>query len=232
MVMDDVYAKLTARARTIQAQLRNPGSDSITRILIALAGPPGSGKSTVAANVVERLNQELNKPTSAVTLPMDGFHLTRADLSRLPNSHEAFARRGAHWTYDAAGIVHLVTALHTTRNDRSVIHVAPSFDHERKDPVSESLQITPEVDIVIIEGNWLLFDQSPWLSISKMVDDTWFVDVDPDVAARRIARRHIQSGIETSWEQAMRRTTNNDMINGDLVKTKLVKPAIRVWSVD
>lgn len=228
--MDDVYARLAARARSAQDRLCQPGHQSCSRILIALAGPPGSGKSTVAAQVVERLNQDSKKSNSAVALPMDGFHLTRAALSRMSNSDEAFAKRGVHWTFDAEGVVRLISALHTTRDDRSIIHLAPSFDHERKDPVEQSLKIGPEVEIIIIEGNWLLFDEPPWSTISEIMDDTWFVDVDPEVAKARIAKRHIECGIETSWEEAIHRTTSNDMVNGDLVRAKLIKPAVYVHS--
>ncbi|MBV8574885.1 MAG: zeta toxin family protein, partial [Acetobacteraceae bacterium] len=42
------------------------------RVIIAIAGAPGSGKSAIA----ERLTRELNgqQPDSTAILPMDGFH--------------------------------------------------------------------------------------------------------------------------------------------------------------
>lgn len=150
----------------------------------------------------------------------------------MPNSEEAVARRGVHWTFDAQGVLELVSALHRTRGDRSVIHLAPSFDHAIKDPTAEAIKISPEVDLVIIEGNWLLFDEAPWSSIAKLVDDTWFVDVDEKLALERVAKRHLESGIEKSWEQAVHRARTNDMVNGDLVRTKLVPPNVRVQSIN
>lgn len=61
---------------------------------MGLAGPPGSGKSTVASEVVQRVNKLWpRKPHSfdseaslldvATILPMDGFHLYRCQLDTM-----------------------------------------------------------------------------------------------------------------------------------------------------
>jgi pantothenate kinase len=55
--------------------------------------------------------------------------------------------------------------------------------------------------VVILEGNWLLFNEVPWSAISGLVDDTWFIDADPALTVERVAQRHIRSGIETSLNQ-------------------------------
>lgn len=166
---------------------------------------------------------------------MDGFHLPRRTLDLLPNSSEAYARRGAAWTFDAQGVLDLVTALHQSEKNSSSsddVILAPGFDHVLKDPRQNAIAITTDVDIVIIEGNWLLLDAEPWRQISQLVDDTWFVDVAPEVARARIARRHLESGIEGSWEAAVRRAERNDLVNGEEVRRRLVRPAKVVWSVD
>ena len=245
--MEQVYARLTDRARQLCQQgddckthesringssLQHQPPPSWRRICIALAGPPGSGKSTVAAEVVRRLNQKSPEHPFATVIPMDGFHLSRATLDKMPNAIEAHARRGVFWTFDAKGVVDLVTALHRSRYDASAIHRAPGFDHAAKDPVPDAIVIGEDIRLVILEGNWLLYDKEPWSRISELVDDTWFVDVDPDLALIRVARRHLESGIERDWRSAMARARNNDMKNGELVRTKLVAPAMRVQSVE
>jgi pantothenate kinase len=165
---------------------------------------------------------------------MDGFHLPRSALDALPNRAEAYARRGASWTFDAAGVLNLVAALHQSRRQddqpREVI-LAPSFDHVLKDPTVDAIRIAPEVEMVILEGNWLLLDEEPWVGISALVDETWFVDVEPAVARDRVARRHLRSGIEETWEGAVRRAEGNDLRNGEEVRRRLVKPGVRVMSV-
>jgi pantothenate kinase len=77
-----------------------------------------------------------------------------------------------------------------------------------------------------------LLDEHPWSTISKLVDDTWFVDVDPKLALTRVAKRHLASGIEKDWAGALSRAQRNDLANGDLVRAKLIKPMISVQSVD
>ena len=64
------------------------------------------------------------------------------------------------------------------------------------------------------------------------VSDMWFVDVDPKMARRRIARRHIDSGIERTWEDAIRRVENNDLPNGFDIRMRLIRSALVVQSVD
>ncbi|KAL6413059.1 hypothetical protein AUP68_02556 [Ilyonectria robusta] len=226
--MDSVYTNLAERALDIYTTSKQ---DSLTRVIIAFSGPPGSGKSTIAAEVVQRINTQTGRPTAAV-IPMDGFHYSRAHLDTLPNRGEAYARRGAHWTFDSDGVLKLVKALHVSRNGPTHIITAPSFDHKSKDPVADALRIEPETQIVIIEGNWLLLDRAPWKQIPDYVDDTWFVDVEPSLARHRVAARHIEAGIETNWEEAIARANKNDLLNGEEVRRNLITPNVIVQSVD
>ena len=66
------------------------------RTLIAIAGPPGSGKSTVAEIVTDLMNENLMKTS---LLPMDGFHLDNKTLER----ENLFDRKGAPETFDVKG---------------------------------------------------------------------------------------------------------------------------------
>ncbi|KAI1757671.1 P-loop containing nucleoside triphosphate hydrolase protein [Xylaria castorea] len=228
--MEQVYSSLTQRA--IDTHKKLVGVSGQRRIVIAFSGPPGSGKSTIAARVVQSINTTFQRPI-ATCLAMDGFHYARAYLDTLPNPIEAHARRGAPWTFDAGGVVGLLKTLSASRVAvEPVTILAPSFDHRLKDPVAEAIRIEPETEIVIVEGNWLLLDREPWKQIPDYVDDTWFVDVEPALASRRIALRHITAGIEGTWEAAMARVEANDLLNGDEVRKHLLKSNVRVESVE
>lgn len=184
------------------------------RLIIALAGPPGSGKTTIARHVVEHVAALPSRP-SIVAISADGFHFPLATLRALPNAEEALARRGAPWTFDGAAAAELVRKLHAAAGQHPV--TAPIFDHAVKDPVMDGLTVGSDVDVCIVEGNYLLSDEGPWAEIADLVDDRWLVKADPALARARVAKRHLKAGIEISMEKALARAEGNDMINGEYV---------------
>lgn len=229
--MESVYSSLTDRALELCNQLTSNALPPNHRIVVALAGPPGSGKSTIAAHVIQRLNAASGTHFAAI-VPMDGFHLPRSTLDALPNKQEAYARRGASWTFDEDGVLELVNVLSKSRFEASDVIIAPTFDHAAKDPVEDGIAISSDVKFVLLEGNYLLLDEEPWNKIQGLVDDTWFVDVEPGLARTRIAKRHVEAGIERTWEHAVRRAEGNDLLNGVEIRRKLVEPAVVVQSVE
>ena len=78
----------------------------------------------------------------------------------------------------------------------------------------------------------MAYNVDPWSEVDKYVDDMWSVDVDPETARQRIARRHIESGIEKAWEDAIRRVENNDLPNAFGLRTPVVRSALVVRSVN
>ncbi|KAI9734009.1 MAG: putative kinase [Cirrosporium novae-zelandiae] len=206
------------------------------RYLVAIAGAPGSGKTTTAKRIVSLLNEQ-HGPDTAICIPMDGFHYPRSYLDRLPNKDEAYTRRGAPWTFDAEKVVQLVRRLRESADSPSnskkqEIIKAPSFSHSKKDPIPSAIPIPPSIPIILLEGNYLLLNQQPWLQIAPLVDLKIFIDADLEVVRERVARRHVRSGIEGNLEDAYRRVDRNDYLNGVLVKEKCLEPDIRVVSVE
>lgn len=194
------------------------------RILIALAGPPGSGKSTIARKVAQRLASSSSSTPAApktAVVSVDGFHMTLAALRALPNADEALARRGAPWTFDADAAVALVRELRMSGPNSAGFPsrdvVVPTFDHAVKDPVEGGLLVPADAQVCILEGNYLLSDEGSWAAIMDIVDDRWLVKVDPALARARIAARHLAAGIEPTLELALARTDYNDLPNGDYV---------------
>lgn len=227
--MESVYQSLTNRALSLKQDLIDGKQQK--RVVVILAGPPGSGKSTIASKVVERLNATSSRPFAAV-ISMDGFHLPRSTLDQMPNKAEAYARRGASWTFDPKGTLELVTKLSESRYQSMGTIYAPSFDHAVKDPVVNGITITEDTQFVLLEGLYLLLKEDPWDKIRDLVDESWFVDVDPILAKGRIAKRHIESGIEDNWDAAVKRAEGNDLLNGDIVRRNLVEPNVVVHSIE
>ncbi|KAK6004839.1 hypothetical protein QM012_007618 [Aureobasidium pullulans] len=227
--MEYTYGLMAHRARNTFSFARkiNP----VKRVIIALAGPPGSGKSTAAQRVVDLLNQDQSEQWVQV-LPMDGFHYPRSTLDEFSNRTEAYARRGADWTFDATKLLGFIQNLTKSKTTSMDVILAPGFDHAAKDPCPNAVEIGPSISLVILEGSWLLLDEQPWSQIPLLVDDTWFIDVDPKLARRRIAQRHVRAGIETDMSNALGRTDTNDMINGEKIRSCLVPPRFRIQSIE
>lgn len=151
----------------------------------------------------------------AVGIPMDGFHLSRAQLAAMPDPATAIHRRGAAFTFDAAGFYQLVQQL-----AKSPIQAlsAPSFDHEIKDPVAGAIDIPATIQVVLIEGNYCALNRPPWSDAAELMDELWYVDVPADVARSRLAIRHLQSGIVADENEARERAAGTDELNAEDVR--------------
>ncbi len=153
-------------------------SDRSTRRLIGLVGPPGVGKSTLAAR--------LAREPAAAALPMDGFHLPQARLVELGRRE----RMGAPDTFDVPGFAAALAAL---RADDAPV-TAPGFDRSIEEPVAGAITIGRGILTVYVEGNYLLHDADGWQAIAGLLDETWYLDLDDDLRRRRLVARHIASG--------------------------------------
>ena len=159
------------------------------RIVLGLTGPPGCGKSTVSAAMVEAL-----PAGSAVVLPMDGYHLAQAELERLGRAE----RKGAPDTFDAAGFVALLrrVARPDAQDDGAPPEVvyAPEFRREIEEPIAGAIPIAPEVPLILVEGNYLLLDAGAWVGVRPLLDACWYIDPPDDVRLERLIARHMAHG--------------------------------------
>ncbi|HTZ45832.1 MAG TPA: nucleoside/nucleotide kinase family protein [Jatrophihabitans sp.] len=169
-----------------------------TRRLLGIAGPPGAGKSQLAARLVAEL-----PPGTATVVGMDGFHIADAELRRLGLRE----RKRAPETFDRAGFACLLTRL---RTERGVVYV-PVFDRDREDSTAAGAGVAPSIRLVVVEGNYLLH----WPEVRARLDQAWYLD--PPAAARRAAlvARHVRHG--RSEAQARRRADGSDERNARLV---------------
>ncbi|KAF4119863.1 ArgK protein [Geosmithia morbida] len=232
--MDDLEKTVVILQQRIQHLLHQ--KDARSRILIALAGVPGSGKSTVTDALLRAIGKTDGSMANTSVLPMtqDGFHHTKAKLSTFDDPDYAFHRRGAPFTFDVEAFISLVMRLRDTPvtdcDEPEVVITAPSFDHAIGDPIPDAISISSRCRVVIVEGNYTLLDQDPWRRIAEVVDDKWFVDIQPEVARERLSRRHLQAGIEKTPEKARQRAEENDLPNGEMIRSHLIRPDIRIFN--
>lgn len=195
------------------------------RLLVGIAGIPGSGKSTLSQAVLERI-VALRGPC-CVLVGMDGWHYPRTVLDEMSDPAEAHKRRGAAFTFDADAFVAFAERL---RQDGLHTITAPSFSHAEKDPVSDAIQIKPTHKIVLIEGLYCCLDVEPWKRAAECWDLRWFIDTTPQIARERLTRRHVESGICANAALAMERADTNDLPNGEWILAHLFEPVTH-WNV-
>lgn len=178
------------------------------RVIAALAGPPGSGKSTVADKLAEVLNA--SQPGLAAVLPMDGYHYD--DLHLVPAGLRP--RKGAPETFDVGGFYH---TLHRLRARDEEFVAVPVFDRDIEIARAGARMIAADVPVIIVEGNYLLLDTPPWSRLRPMFDVAVLVDVPEPVLRDRLTARWQHYNLtedEIAWK-----LDGNDLPNGRFVMT-------------
>ncbi|KAF3608004.1 hypothetical protein DY000_02044278 [Brassica cretica] len=222
--MEEIYDKLAERLVPASAAMFSPN----VKRLVGLAGPPGAGKSTLAYEVVSRINSlwpqkaasfdaEVMPPDVATVLPMDGFHLYRSQLDAMEDPKEAHARRGGEICFNLY-----------VRFQKGSVYV-PSFDHGVGDPVEDDIFVSLQHKVVIVEGNYLLLEEGTWKDISDMFDEKWFIDVNLDTAMQRVEARHISTGKPP--DVAKWRIDYNDRPNAELIVKSKTNADVLIRSI-
>lgn len=191
------------------AALAESAAAGTGRLLVGIAGPPAAGKSTLATALAEAVPTRLG--LAAVAVPMDGFHLPDAELSRLGLAD----RKGAPGTFDAAGFVCLVRRLR--RADPAEVVYAPAFDRVRDASVAAAIPVPPDARVVVIEGNYLLLPVPPWSDLRGLLDLAIYVDAPAESRYRCLVRRHRGRGLDDS--SARDWVSRSDEANARLIES-------------
>jgi pantothenate kinase len=169
------------------------------RKLIAVAGVPASGKSFLGAALRDALRRE---GLGSELVPMDGFHLD----NRILDARGLLARKGAAETFDVAGFIALI---HRLRTEQEVVY--PLFDRARDVSIAGAGVLSPDCELVIIEGNYLLFDEKPWSDLASLWDFSIWLDTAEETILQRCIGRWLEHGHEP--EAARKRAEGNDLAN-------------------
>ena len=176
------------------------------RIIAAIAGAPGAGKSTVAEKLVASLNA--GAPGTAAVLPMDGYHYD--DLYLVPSGLRP--RKGAPETFDVGGLRATLARL-KARDEETV--AVPVFDRDIEIARAGVRLIPQSVRVIVAEGNYLLLSRAPWTGLRPYFDTTVFVDVPEAELRRRLTARWTH--YELSPAEMAEKLDGNDLPNARLV---------------
>lgn len=175
------------------------------RMVVGVAGPPASGKSTFAEALADRLNTL--SPGAAAVVPMDGFHLDNDTLDERGLRHV----KGAPETFDAASFAALIGRLgeigHAIRY--------PLFDRAADATVPDAGELGADTKIAVVEGNYLLLQRGEWARLAPLFDLTIKLAPPLEVLEARLIERWLTYG--HTREQAEARARGNDLVNARTV---------------
>lgn len=178
------------------------------RVVVGIAGPPGGGKTSLVTAVLAAAARRPGLAGRLAHVPMDGFHLTNAELDRLGRRD----RKGAPDTFDARAYAAVLAAV---RDPARPVVTAPSFDHAEGEPVPDALVVPEAADLVLTEGNYLLLDDGAWRDVRALLDEVWFCALPDEVRRDRLVARHVAAGREA--DDAVEWVHRSDEANAVLV---------------
>ena len=181
------------------------------RILVFLAAPPGSGKSTLS-EFLKYLSENTPGVTPVATIGMDGFHRRQDYLL----SHTA-VRDGKE--IPMVGIKGAPVTFDLDLFRQSVQRAAageemewPDYDRTLHNPVYRGRKVRG--DIVLLEGNYLLLEEEGWRDLRANADYTIKITADPEILKKRLVDRKAASGMPR--EKAEEFVMFSDMYNARL----------------
>ncbi|TNV20923.1 nucleoside/nucleotide kinase family protein [Buttiauxella sp. B2] len=152
------------------------------RLVVFLAAPPGTGKSTLVSfwEYLSSLDETL---PAIQALPMDGFHHYNEYL--LANNLKQ--HKGAPQTFNVQKLTNALRSLQTPGS------YWPQYDRNLHDPVENAIAV--EAPIVVVEGNWLLLNQPEWQALRSLCDYSIFISASPEQLFERLIGRKIRGGL-------------------------------------
>jgi len=177
------------------------------RHLVALAGPPGAGKSTLVDFLLAGVNSD--QPGRAAILAMDGYHFD----DRILSARGTLARKGAPDTFDVGGLAAMLDRLRANTEDEIAV---PIFDRSIETARAGAAVIPRTAEIVLVEGNYLLLDQMPWSGLASRFDMRLMIHVPQDVLQHRLEARWRGLGLPEA--ETLAKVQGNDLPNGIFVQ--------------
>ena len=184
------------------------------RLIIAIAGPPGSGKTAFTTLLTAVINAELQSE-QAVMLQQDGWHYPNAyldshfvgqknsslrihcgddpamDTQASKPAYEVPLRlfKGSPETYDTQAAY---TCLQRIRQGETTHY--PVYSRKLHDPIPEGGMVLPNHHFVLVEGNYWLLMEKEWLPFQTLFDVTIFLTADPASLVEGLSQRHLRGG--------------------------------------
>ncbi|MGO8701483.1 MAG: hypothetical protein ACLQVY_27680 [Limisphaerales bacterium] len=182
------------------------------RVVIGIAGAPGAGKSVVAV-LLQNMARQADLPFALESITIDAYHFPNQFLlSHFSEGKPLKQVKGRFDTYDAKALAGDLKAF-----SAGEAVSFPTYSRILHDPVKNGVVVAAKEALLIVEGQWLLFDREGWEDVGPHLDYAIFIDSDPVRAKVPVLKRHMAGG--RTWEDASRHYELVDARNSDLVQT-------------
>lgn len=182
------------------------GATRHKRIIVALAGPPAAGKTTLSESLRNTLRER--GKCHPVALQMDGFHHQNDWLIK----HDLHRFKGRIDTFDIDQLLNKTKALKPAGQPVTW----PVYSREIHAPVADGVRVSAQHDVAILEGNYLLIDAPHWSDLHALFDLTVFVDASDAAIETRLLERHVKGG--KTREEARIKIDETDLPNVAFVR--------------
>lgn len=168
------------------------------RVIVFLSAPPGTGKTTLS-RFIEHLSRCTDGIEPVQALGLDGFHYHQSYIL----THDAVVDgktvpmksvKGCPETFDREQLAEKLRLMQT----QDVMW--PVYDRTLHDAVDDVISVT--ANIVLIEGNWLLFNEGPWADLIGLCDDSIYIGASPEQLAERLIERKMKGGLNRADAEA------------------------------
>lgn len=163
------------------------------RIMVGIAGAPGSGKSTLATRLQRALTQ-IEGNATALVIGLDGWHVPNELLEEKNILVDGEWRslitfKGVPESFDADAFLLFLRRARFVNNLRF-----PVYDRSLHQPIQDAGFLQSAHKILIVEGNYLLLEESPWNQIRTQLDLTCFLRVGESLRWQSLIQRHLRGG--------------------------------------
>ena len=224
-------------AKLLEAHRQHP-----KRLMVAVVGLPGSGKSVFA----EQLNWIvfrgfLEKEARSAALQMDGFHFPNSHLEAHKQKLSDGMEIPLSWVKghpDTFNIDALRNALRQLKAAPEYVYW-PGYSRITHDPVPNAFKIHASTSIVFVDGNYLISDQPPFQGLKDFFDLKVFVEVPMAKVLSNLMERHMKNGKSMdeakSWVKRIdlpnAKIADHSKTNADVIVVKTTQDEISnvVW---
>jgi pantothenate kinase len=197
--------------------------------MVAVAGPPGSGKTAFATILVAVLNAEADDKVAAL-VGLDGWHYPNAYLAshfieRKGEPIPLQSIKGAPETFDVTAAFDCLSRI---RQGGRVSF--PVYSRTLHEPIPSGGTIESSHRIVVVEGNYLLLDEEPWRRFCQLFDVRVFISASLETLVDSLMGRHLRGGKRRS--AAERQVHEVDLANAERVGPSVLHAQVLVHKAD